>query len=391
MVQKLSIDPDIIDNEILNNSLSKIDIGFQNLIEVKKMENPSIFINDTIKKQIFENISQLKFFLNNKVSESDEYKKLSNDSMRVESLMISLLNSPEFIYKFKQKNLDKIDFKTYVSKLYNKFGSSFLDYILVERIIKSGFTEINGNLGNYLEKKSNSQREYYFSSDINSFKDFVKIILDKLGFNQNEKNQKLYLINPGILRTIDNKDKEKNLRKFRDLCVTIKCICYHFLEIFKNSENRPTIVIATDNPGDKLDEDLLRNIFIQEFEEITKSISIYLVVIGNWEKKSKHEQRFIFSSNEFGFASNVDLDFLRKSIYGTNEDAYRSIEDNYSQFKVAKHGILTEISKPSYKNFVNDYLIENTENKLNTLTYQIKEEKTPKNPALRYALEKYNS
>ena len=306
MVQKISIDPDIVDSKILKNSLSKIDIGFQNLKEVKKMENPSIFINDKIKTQIFQNISQLKFFLNSKVSESDEFKKLSNESIRVGELMSNLLNSPEFIYKFKEINLNNIDFKNYVSKLYNKFGSSFLDYILVERIIKSGFKEIEGNLGDFLEKKSNFQREYYFSSDINSFKDFVKIILDKLGFNQNEKNQKLYLINPGILRTIDiyKKDNEKNLRKFRDLCVTIKCICYYFLEKFKDSENRPTIVIATDNPGNKLDEDLLRNIFNLEFEEITKSISVYLVVIGKWKKKLKHEQRFIFSSNEFGFASN---------------------------------------------------------------------------------------
>ena len=37
MAQKLSIDPDIVDSEILKNSLKKIDQGFQNLIEIKKM------------------------------------------------------------------------------------------------------------------------------------------------------------------------------------------------------------------------------------------------------------------------------------------------------------------------------------------------------------------
>ena len=48
MVQKLSIDPNIIDNKILNNSLNKINQGFQNLIEVKKMESPTIFLNNLI-------------------------------------------------------------------------------------------------------------------------------------------------------------------------------------------------------------------------------------------------------------------------------------------------------------------------------------------------------
>ena len=36
MVQKLSIDPNILDDEILKKSLKKIDQGFQNLIEIKK-------------------------------------------------------------------------------------------------------------------------------------------------------------------------------------------------------------------------------------------------------------------------------------------------------------------------------------------------------------------
>ena len=39
MAQKLSIDPDIVDGEVLRNSLNKIDKGFQNLIEIKKIEN----------------------------------------------------------------------------------------------------------------------------------------------------------------------------------------------------------------------------------------------------------------------------------------------------------------------------------------------------------------
>lgn len=390
MVQKLSIDPNIVDNKILENSLNKIGQGFQNLIEIKKMENPSIFINNTIKQQIFRNISQMKFFLNEKITESEEYKKLSNISIRVETLMHELLNSPEFIYKFQGNNLNKVSFKEYISRLYNKFGSTFLDYILVEKIIESGFKEIDGDLGNYLEKKNNSQREYFFSKDINNFGDFSKIVLDKLGFDKNEKNQKIYLINPGILRTIDNyiKDKHKYRKKFLDTCTTIKCICYYLLKLFKNVINRPTIVIATDNPGNKLNENSLTSIFLNEFEEFKESINVYLVVTEKWAKKSKKEQRFIFSSNEFGFASNVDLDFLRKGMYGTNESDYKSIKENYTQFKVAKDGILTEISNPSYKNFVNDHLIENIENKLNTTIHLSEIENTPKNQAFLHAFKK---
>ena len=45
MVQKISIDPGIVDDEILKNSLSKIDIGLQNLREIKKLENLKISAN----------------------------------------------------------------------------------------------------------------------------------------------------------------------------------------------------------------------------------------------------------------------------------------------------------------------------------------------------------
>ena len=166
--------------------------------------------------------------------------------------MSQLLNSPEYIYKFKDQNFDNLKFKDYIKKLYEKFGSSFLDFILVRKILRSGFLEIDQYLGKYLEERKNSNREFYFSKDIVNFKDFSKKIIDKLGLNEFEKNQKIYLINPGILRTIDN--KEKNFRKFLDLCVTIKCICYYFLDKFKNSKNLPSVIVATDNPGNKLDE-----------------------------------------------------------------------------------------------------------------------------------------
>ena len=252
MVQKLSIDPDIIDNSILENSLIKIDQGFQNLMEVKKMESPSIFLNKEIKEQIIKNIIQLKIYLNKNIEQNDKFRKLANDSNRVESLMSQLLNSPEYIYKFKDQNFDNLKFKDFIKKLYEKFGSSFLDFILVKKIRKSGFLEIDKYLSKYLEERKNFKREYYFSKDLSNFKDFSNKIIDRLGFDEFEKNQKIYLINPGILRTINNynlnknnlnKNNESYLRNFLDLCVTIKCICFHFLEKFKNSDNFPSVII----------------------------------------------------------------------------------------------------------------------------------------------------
>ena len=394
MVQKLSIDPDIIDNSILENSLIKIDQGFQNLMEVKKMESPSIFLNKEIKEQIIKNIIQLKIYLNNNIEQNEEFRKLANNSHRIESLMSQLLNSPEYIYKFKDQNFDNLKFKDYIKKLYEKFGSSFLDFILVGKILRSGFLEIDQYLSKYLEERRNFNREYYFSKDISNFEDFSNKIIDKLGFDEFGKNQKIYLINPGILRTINNynlnKNNESYLRNFLDLCVTIKCICFHFLEKFKNSDNFPSVIIATDNPGNKLDETLLRDIFFKEFIEIRENINLQLVVINHWGKKSRREQGYIFSSNEFGFVSNVDLNFLRKSIHGNNQDAYKSIKNTYSQFKVARHGILTEISQSSYKNFVYDELIQKIENKLNTIIYTSNNGNIPKNQPFLEALKNFN-
>ena len=131
MVQKISIDPDIVDNEILSNSLNKINQGFQNLIEVKKMESPTIFLNNLIKDKLIKNISNLKILLNDKISEGEDYKKLFNICYKVEIHLTELLNSPEKIYKINKNEFTNIEFKKYILKLYNKFGDSFLDFILV--------------------------------------------------------------------------------------------------------------------------------------------------------------------------------------------------------------------------------------------------------------------
>jgi len=110
MVQKLSIDPDIVDGEILKKSLKKIDQGFQNLIEIKKMENPVIYLNNSIADRLTKNIFKLKVLLNSKISESEEYKKLSNISNKVEIYLTELFNSPEKIFKFRRDELEKIEF-----------------------------------------------------------------------------------------------------------------------------------------------------------------------------------------------------------------------------------------------------------------------------------------
>ena len=84
--------------------------------------------------------------------------------------------------------------RTKFKKLYEKFGSSFLDFILVRKILRSGFLEIDQYLSKYLEERRNFNREYYFSKDISNFEDFSNKIIDKLGFDEFEKNQKIYLI-----------------------------------------------------------------------------------------------------------------------------------------------------------------------------------------------------
>ena len=94
---------------------------------------------------------------------------MSNNSLRVENLMIQLLNSPEYIYKFKDQNFDNLKFKDYIKKLYNKFGPTFLDYILVGKILKTGFLEIDDYLSKYLEERKNSNREFYFSKRYSEF------------------------------------------------------------------------------------------------------------------------------------------------------------------------------------------------------------------------------
>ena len=68
----------------------------------------------------------------------------------------------------------------------------------------------------------------------------------------------------------------------------------------------------------------------------------------------------------------------------------RSIKNTYSQFKVAKHGILSEISQPSYKNFVYDELVQKIEDKLNALIYTSNYENTTKNQPFLEALKNFN-
>ena len=128
MAQKLSIDPDIVDGEILKNSLKKIDQGFQNLIEIKKMENPVIYLNNSIADRLTENIYKLKTLLNSKVSESEEYKKLSNISNKVEIYLTELFNSPEKIFKFKIDELEKIEFDIFSSNLNKNLARLFRFY-----------------------------------------------------------------------------------------------------------------------------------------------------------------------------------------------------------------------------------------------------------------------
>jgi len=375
MVQKLSIDPNIIDNKILNNSLSKINTSFQNLIEVKKMENPAIFLNNLIKDKLIKNISNLKILLNDKISEGEDYKKLFNICYKVEIHLTELLNSPEKIYKINKNEFTNIEFKKYILKLYNKFGDSFLDFILVNSKINSGFKEIDEYLSIYLENKSETKREYNLKN-INNFNDFQKKILNKLGIDGSVQNERLFLINPGILNKI-----ELNNKNYFDLVTTIKSICCYFYKEINDYKYRPKIIIITDNAnyvGKNTDH--LRKKILKNFEDLEQYISINFIILNRWEKKSQPEQRFIFSSNEVGYALNIDLDFLAEGKFGTKNNDFKILKDNFNQFKVVKHGIIKEIISPNYIRF----LLENIINKANN------NEDSLKNPAFREIFEKLN-
>ena len=102
----------------------------------------------------------MKNLLNSKISEGEDFKKLSNTSNKVEIYLNELFNSPEKIFKFKKDEFEKINFNDYSSKLYKKFGQSFLDFILLNEKINSGFNEIDQYLSDYLENKAKNTREF---------------------------------------------------------------------------------------------------------------------------------------------------------------------------------------------------------------------------------------
>lgn len=376
MAQKLSIDPNILDNQILKKSLKKIDQSFQNLIEIKKMEFPVIYTNNLISEKLKRNVYNLKNLLNSKISEGEDFKKLSNTSNKVEIYLNELFNSPEKIFKFKKDEFEKINFNDYSSKLYKKFGQSFLDFILVNEKINSGFNEIDQYLSDYLENKSKNIREFSFKEDIKNFNDFKLKILDSMGFDGKSKNEYLYLINPGILSKINSGNKY-----YLDLLITIKSICFYFSKKIDNYEFRPKIVVVTDSSNFKGQEtNQFRKKFLKEFEDLEQLISVDFIIIDRWEKKSLSEQRFIFSSNEVGFSLNIELDFLAKGTYGTNQKDFNLLKDYFLQLKVVKSGLIKEIVNPINKLFLQKNVIDKIKNSENSL----------KNPAFRDIFNKLN-
>lgn len=376
MAQKLSIDPDIIDNKTLKDSLKKIDQSFQNLIEIKKMETPVIYINNSIADKLTKNIFKLKILLNNKISEGEEYKKLSNISNKVEIYLNELFNSPEKIFKFRRDELEKIEFDLFSSKLNKKFSSSFLDFILVNNKINSGFKEIDQFLSDYLENKSKTIREFNFKKDLKNFDDFKIKILDKMGFDGNNKNESLYLINPGLLRKINSPNKN-----YLDLLVTIKSICLYFSKKINEYQFRPKIIIITDNANFVgKDNNNLRNKFLREFEDLEKLINVDFFIVDRWDKKSISEQRFIYSSNEVGYSLNIELDFLAKGVYGTNKADFKNLKDHFLQLKIVKVGVIKEIVNPINRTFLEENVINKIKNNQDSL----------KNPAFREIFNKFN-
>ena len=197
-----------------------------------------------------------------------------------------------------------------------------------------------------------------------------------MGIQGYDENEKLFLINPGILRKIDNNDKN-----YLGLLITIKSICCYFYKKIDEFKFRPKIVVITDNANYVGKENSLRIKFLKEFEDLEKHISVDLIVLNRWEKKSQSEQRFIFSSNEVGYGLNIEIDFMATGKFGSKKDDLKFIDNNYKQLKVVKSGILKEIISSNLKEFLRNNIINKANNNENSL----------KNPIFREILQKYNN
>ena len=187
-----------------------------------------------------------------------------------------------------------------------------------------------------------------------------------MGINNFEEHQKIYLVNPGVLNKI-----EKNDKNYKDLITTIKSICFYFYKKINDFKFRPKILVITDNANFGSNnnnfrnrEAFLRKKFLNSFQDIENYISLDFLIIDRWKKKSQPEQRFIFSSNEFGYSLNIEIDFLSMGKWGTKIDEFKTLEDNFLQLKVAKDGIFKEVIKPIYRSFIIENIIKKAENNL---------------------------
>ena len=92
------------------------------------------------------------------------------------------------------------------------------------------------------------------------------------------------------------------------------------------------------------------------------------------------EQRFIFHLTRLYFSLNIELDFLAKGIYGTNQKDFNLLKDHFFQLKIAKSGLIKEIINPTNRVFLEENVINKIKNNQDSL----------KNPAFREIFNKLN-
>ena len=362
MTVKCSIDPNIFQYEVKNFAIESINTTILNIRKIIEREN-RIIVSQNQKLEIINHIKNLLDAAKTEFIKSPDnknYKELYND---LNHLKIIFDNPESFDVSF-DKQQEAKSFNNFISYLSKKFTSTFLDFILVKsekkpylNINQIQCSEKNELLNFLLKNKNKFKREIEIGKDIKTFSDFRKKILDKLGFEDLSQGS-LYFIQPDLIRNFNNKKLVENARNF---LITIKSTVLYFAEKYKTAKLSPQIYIFTDNAGGKnlSSDDINRirnNIQKTYLNEFNNQIFVKLIIKQTWDKKLFREQRFLGSSNNVVFSSNIGFDFLalgglnNKVIRGTNSDVYDAMsQEDLPQIKVQtlKKALIWEINDKS--------------------------------------------
>ena len=363
MTIKCSIDPNIFQYEIKNFAIESINTTILNVRKIIERES-RIIVSQNQKLEIINHIKNLLDGASTefqKKPNNKNYKELYND---LKELQI-LFDNPESFDVSYDKQQEIKSFNNFISYLSKKFTNTFLDFILVKSEKKPTFNisqiqcSEKNELGNFLYKnKKKFERKIEIGKDIKTFSDFRKKILDKLGFEDLSLGS-LYFIQPDLIRNFKN---EKFSDNYMNFLMTIKSTVLYFAEKYKTVKIRPEIYIFTDNSGaagkvskDEISE-LCNTIQKTYLDEFNNQIFVKLIIKQRWYKKLDREQRFLSSSNNVVFSSNIGFDFLalgnlsNKVIRGTNPNEYDAMsQEDLSRVKVqtSKKALIWEMNDDS--------------------------------------------